>query len=132
MQDFESIALGLQSPAPKATLQRNDHLVLSHAERAVVATLPNSSAYNVILRIMEGEIEKLETLHMLSWRNKEEFERTGLIAVAARSFYTQLQNEINYHSIEFSGEQQAIQIEKAVEEMTPEEFMRKGFGLDEE
>ena len=131
MQDFESIALGLQPLPPKAAQLENDHIRLSHAEAAVVSRLPNSTEYNAILRIMEGEIEKLETEHMKSWRDKELFERTGLIAVSARAFYERFQIEINYHSSEFRGEEAAAELDRAVKEMSPEEFIRQGFGLDE-
>lgn len=127
MEDFESIALGLQPPTAKAIV-KHDHLVLSHTEMAVVSRLPNSTEYNAILRIMEGEIEKLETEHMQAWRDKELFERTGLIAVSARAFYERFQQEINYHSQEFQGNQEALQVTQQVEQMTPEEFIRLGFG----
>lgn len=127
MQDFESVAQGLRTPQPKASQMQNDHLVLSHPEASTVARLPNSPEYNVILRIMEGEIEKLETAHMKCWQDKELFERTGLIAVAARGFYEKTQQEINYHSSEFVSAQIAAVEDQAAEQMTPEEFIRKAF-----
>ena len=131
MQDFESIALGLRPRPAQAALQKNEHLALSHAEAAVVSRLPNSTEYNAILKIMEGEIEKLETEHMQNWKDKDLFERTGLVAVAARTLYERFQIEINFHSSEFRGNEAGAELDKAVEEMSPEEFIRRGFGMDE-
>jgi hypothetical protein len=80
---------------------------------------------------MEGEIEKFETEHMQAWKNKELFERTGLVAVAARSFYEKVQVEINYHASEFIGEMETAALERREEAMSPEEFIRRGFGIEE-
>jgi hypothetical protein len=129
-QDFETIALGLKPPLAKATLGTNDHIILSFAEAAVVARLPNSSEYNTILRIMEGELEKLETEHMRSWLDKEKFDRTGIGAALCRIFYERIQQEINFHSGEFMGNQASAELEQEVESMSPEDFMRKSFGVE--
>ena len=51
MEDFEQVAQGLRTAPAKAALSQNDHLRLSHSEASVVARLPNSNEYNVILRI---------------------------------------------------------------------------------
>jgi hypothetical protein len=92
--------------------------------------LPNSPTYNVILRILEGEIEKLETEHMQAWRDKDLFERTGLVAVSARMLYEKFQIEVNYHSAEFMGAMEAATTERVVAEMSPEEFIRQSFGIE--
>lgn len=128
--DYETIALGGQPSGPQETVIRNDHLVITGGESVIASRLPNSPEYNFILRIMEGEIEKLETEHMRTWKDEKLFERTGLIAVAARMFYERVQVEINHHSSEYLGDQEAEQIEQEVKEMTPEEFIRRGFGID--
>lgn len=127
MEDYESIAQGLKTNKPAPVRVQDDHLVLSHPELSTIARLPNSPEYNVLLRIMEGEIEKLETTHMKVWRDKELFERTGLIAVAARGFFESIQVEVNYHSTQFIGDVEADAIDKQVADMTPEEFIRKAF-----
>ena len=63
-----------------------------------------TSAYNVFVKIANGEIEKAETRHFQNWKDKEVFERTGLIAVALRMFFETLQQEFNHHVDEFRGE----------------------------
>jgi hypothetical protein len=98
---------------------------------ALVNRWPNSPDYNVLLRIMEGVIEKMETKHMQSWRDKELFERSGLVAVAARGFYGEVQQEINYHSSEFLGNIAQEELNKEVAQMSPEEFIRRSFGPEE-
>ena len=132
MEDFESVAQGLQAqPRGRAAMTKNDHLTLTSSEAVIVARLPNSLEYNVILRIMEGELEKMETSHMQNYLDKDLFERTGLMAVAARMFYERIQHEINYHSAEFVGNAAEAELEAAVKQMSPEEFLRQGFGIEE-
>ena len=128
--DLESIALGIQPQVSKGTVIENDHLVINRDESAIASRLPNSPDYNFILRVAEGELQKLETAHLKTWADKEMFERTGLMAVAARVFFERLQNEINFHSSEFLAEEEAEKIDQEAWEMTPEEFIRRGFGMD--
>jgi hypothetical protein len=129
MEDYESIAQGLRIPVPKAALAKNDHISLSPGDASTVARLPNSPEYNVILRIMEGELEKLETEHMQSYKDRDSFDRSGLIAVAARLFYERFQVEVNFHSSEFIGNIEDERINKEVEQMSPEEFVRRAFDV---
>ena len=128
--DFEALALGLQPEESKDAVVRNDHLVITPDESAIASRLPNSSEYNFVLRVLEGEIIKLETEHMQNWRDKDLFERTGLVAVASRMLYERFQSEINYHSSEYLGAQEAYEVEQEVAELSPEEFIRRGFGMD--
>jgi hypothetical protein len=130
VEDFEQAIEDFHIPKPKATLAKQDHIALSNAESSTVSRLPNSPTYNVVLRILEGEIEKLETEHMQAWRDKELFERTGLVAVSARMLYEKFQIEVNYHSAEFVGAMDAAANEQAIAEMTPEDFIRQGFGIE--
>lgn len=129
-QDFESIALGLRPAPPQVALSQNEHLALSHSEASVIARLPNSSEYNVILKIMEGELEKMETECFQRALEKDVFDRMGLMAAAARKFYERFQIEINWHSSEFVGSQLGNQIDAEVENMTPEELVRRAFEID--
>jgi hypothetical protein len=130
--DLEALALGLEQPTgPKEAIVRNDHLVINQAEAAIASRMPNSPEYNFSLRVLEGEIEKFETAHMKNWANKEAFERTGLIAVAARLLFERFQNEINHHSSEYLGAQEMKEFDEEVSEMSPEEFIRRGFGMDQ-
>ncbi|MGH7744524.1 MAG: hypothetical protein ACREQ5_06855 [Candidatus Dormibacteria bacterium] len=130
MEDFESAALGLKNPAAKAKSDKYEHLPLSYAELSILAQAPNSQFYNVVLRVMEGELEKLETEHMAQWKEKEKFERSGLVAVAARVFYERIQREINFHVSEFMGNEEARQEEEKAKQMSAEELVRREFGLE--
>ena len=128
--DFEALALGLKPEESKDAVIKNDHLVITADESAIASRLPNSNEYNFVLRVLEGEIIKLETEHMQNWRDKELFERTGLVAVASRMLYERFQSEINYHSSEYLGAQEAYEVEQEVAELSPEDFIRRGFGMD--
>ena len=126
-----SIRLPNQGSKAKFSAPVNQHLRLTAAEMAAIATLPNSPLYQVILRVMEGELTKLETAHMQKWGDRESFDRSGLIAVAARIFFESVQKEINYQTEEYLGiqlEQEAKQEELAT---TPEQFMRRSLGLEQ-
>lgn len=131
MEDIEAIAQGIRRPYAAPRVLENDHLKLSPEERPLAARVPNSSEYNFILRILEGELEKLETEHMRTWKDKDLFERTGIVAVAARTLYERLQIEMNYHASMYEGELEAAVAEQSAAEMTPEEFIRKSFGMEE-
>ena len=129
MEDFESIALGLRATPAKATLDASQHVRLSNPELQIVSGFPNSSQYNITLKILEGEIEKLETEHLKHYKNREEFDRTGLIAVAARLLYEKYQHEVNYHSEQYASKIEESIIDEEVKNMTPEEIIRRSFGL---
>ena len=129
MEDFESVALGLKATPAKGTLDANQHVVFSNAELQILSGFPNSAQYNINLKILEGEIEKLETEHMRSWKDKELFERTGLVAVAARKLYERYQHEVNYHSEQFNNLVEDRVIQKEVEKLTPEQILKNSFGM---
>lgn len=126
--DIEAIAQGLQIRKPKIASEAHQHIPLSDAERSIVSRLPNSAEYNIILRLLEGEIEKLETAHLKSWRDKEAFVSTGLVAVAARITYENFQKEVNYQASEFVGQRQFEEIEEEVSKMSPAAMFAKSFG----
>lgn len=100
-EDFE-----LLEPAPGLAAVSPDglHLGLNAQEKLVLVQWYGTSAYNVFVKIANGEIEKAETRHFQNWKDKEVFERTGLIAVALRMFFETLQQEFNHHVDEFRGE----------------------------
>ena len=125
-EDYESIAQGLKLDTKKA--QVNQHVSLSPNAMAIVSQLPNSPVYDTILRIMEGELEKLETEHLKHWKNTEVFDRTGLVAVAARIFYENVQKEINYFVTEYQGNREYEAAETEVAMISPEELMKRSFG----
>lgn len=130
MQDFESVALGLIPGAQRKTAVR-EHVKFSEAELVQIARAQSGDPmYLVLLRLFEGELEKLETDHLKHWKDKEMFDRTGIVAVAARTFYERIQREVNYQAEEYQANRMAVQQEQEAEEMTPEDIVRRGFGMD--
>lgn len=126
--DYESIAQGLITKAIKAA-PTEFHVSLTQGELSLAAQLPNSPAYQLILKLLEGEIQKLETEHFRSWKNTEQFTNTGFAAVAAQLLYERLQKEVNYHSSEYQGKQEFEAAEAQAEKMSPKEFFEKSFGI---
>ena len=100
-EDFD-----LLEPAPGLAPVSADlkHLALNAQEKLYLVQWYGSHAYNVFVKLANGEMEKAETRHFQNWRNKEDFERTGLIAVALRLFFESLQQEFNHQVEEFQGE----------------------------
>ena len=129
MQDFESIALGLVATPAKGNLDGKQHIEFSHSESARLAQFPNSTDYNITLKILEGECEKLETAHMRAYKDKELFERTGLIAVAARLLYEKYMKEVNYHAEKFADIEEYQAVEEEVKAMTPQQLLINQFGM---
>ena len=129
MEDFESVALGLKATPARGTLDANQHIKFSNAELQSVARFPNSGDYNITLKILEGEIEKLETEHLTHWKDTEKFDRTGLVAVAARMLYERYQMEINYHAGAFANALGEIATQEEVKNLTSEEIIKRSFGM---
>ncbi len=127
-QDFESIALGLRAQKPKAKLPVNEHLELTPAEQSIVARFPNSAEYNITLRLLEGEIQKLETEHFKCYKDEKAFLNSGLVAVAARLMYERFQKEVNFQTAEFTGQQEYQAAELEAAQMSPQDLFKKSFG----
>lgn len=127
MEDFEEVALGLQTKPAKKTPSVYEHIKMSENERSLISRLPGTPLYNTILRLMEGEIEKLETIHLQSWRDKELFNSTGLIAVAARLSFEAFQKEVLYQTEEVLGIKKNEEIVKESIQLSPEEFFKRSF-----
>jgi hypothetical protein len=130
-EDFESIALGLKPTSQKKkTLQPNQHIPLSHGQMAILASAPQSDLYQVLLVIMEGVAQKLETEHMRHWKDKELFDRSGVLAVAAQLYFEAVQHEVLYQVNEFIGREDMMVAEAEAAEMTPQDFLKRSFGID--
>lgn len=104
-----------------------DSLKLSPAEMVLLVQGVNSPFYAVLMKLFEGELEKLETTHFKTWKDKEAFERTGLFAVAARIFLERAGEEIRKQSDEFAGELEFIkkkkeQLTQSLEQQIRDEF----------
>jgi hypothetical protein len=119
--DLQPLAQGLR---PKTT-EAFKHLALNANEKLILARFAASQEYNVFLKLAMGEIEKAETEHFQSWKNKELFERSGLIAVAQRLFLERLGSEIRHQVDEFAGEVEFARTTKEISQMSPEEFIER-------
>ena len=102
-------------------------LQLTPQDKVILAQFANSPAHAVFLKLAEGEIEKAETDHFKTWKDKKEFQRTGIFAVAMRIFLERLSAEIQRQVEEFSGEvefakQKKAQLQKSPEQQIQEEF----------
>jgi len=79
-------------------------LKLTPQDLVILVNWISSPAYKVWQKLSEGIIEKSETGHFQNWKDKEAFERTGLVAVAQRLFYEEQQKEIKTQVDEFRSE----------------------------
>jgi len=104
-------------------------LKLTPGDKVVLANFYSSPAYAVLLKLMEGEIEKAETGHFKKWQDQDLFQRSGIFCVAMRTFMERLQTEIQRQVEEFAGEVEFArttksQLEKSPEEQIQDEFRR--------
>jgi hypothetical protein len=124
MDEFETGPVeGLQPIAMRDPLA----LKLSPQDLVVLATWVSSPAYKVWQKLSEGVIEKLETAHFKNWKDQDDFQRTGLVAVSARMHYEQVQLEATRAVEEFSGELDFARLKQkqlrvSVEEQIQNEF----------
>lgn len=102
-------------------------LKLTANDKVVLANGVHSPFYGVLLKLAEGEIQKLETAHFKVWKEKEAFERTGLTAVAARLFFERLQAEFARQAEEFSSEVEFAKKEQSRAQTSPEDFVLNEF-----
>ena len=102
-------------------------LQLTPQDLVILANWVNSPAYAVWQKLSEGVIEKTETAHFQNWKDKEAFERTGLVAVSQRMFYEQVQCEIKKQVDEFAGEIEFARKKVEMMKVSPEEQIVKEF-----
>lgn len=114
-------APGLQQPKAEPF----KHLGLTAGEKFVLARFFASQDWQVFVKLAMGEIEKAETEHFQAWKDKEAFERTGLVAVAQRLFLERLDKEIRHHVDEFAGEVEFARTKQEISQMSPEEFIQR-------
>lgn len=129
MEEFEMVetAEGLT-----AGREANLHVDLTPAEKVTLAQWYGSPAYNVFIKLANGEIEKSETYHFQTWKNKKLFYATGLKAVAIRDFFEKLQSEMNHQIDEFAGEVEFVKQTRLTEQTlktSPEEMIQQSFGV---
>jgi hypothetical protein len=106
---------------------RRSTLKLSDNDRLLLANWAQSAEYSIFLRLAEALIEVAETTHFKSFRDRDKFVDTGLIAVAKRDFFEQLQKEVNTQYEEFAGELEFIKTEKQNIQASPEEQIQRSF-----
>jgi hypothetical protein len=118
----------LQAPAP-GLIERSirQHVELTPSDQVALAQWYSSPAYQVFLKLSEGVIEKEETAHFQSWKDREKFELTGLVAVASRSFFEKLQIEVHHQVEEFAGEVDFARKERERNAESPESMIQRLF-----
>lgn len=114
-------------PPAEGLVGRKATLQLTENEKVMLVNWAHSAEYSVFLRLAEALIEADETKHFQLWRDKEAFERTGLVAVAQRLFFERLQKEVNTQFEEFQGELEFIKNEQEINTASPEEIIQRGF-----
>jgi hypothetical protein len=125
IEEFETGPVeGLQVPI---AMRDPRFLKLSSTEKVTLANWYGTPAYQVWMKLSQGEIEKLETSHFQNWKDKEAFERTGLLAVSARIFFERIQNECTRQMDEFSGEVEFIKQKKDLLGTSLEDQVKKEF-----
>jgi len=114
-------------PPAEGLIGRRATLQLTDTEKVMLASWARSTEYSVFLRLAEAIIEVTETKHFQLWKDKEVFERTGLVAVAQRDFFEQLQKEVNTQYSEFQGELEFLRTEQELQNESPEEAIQRSF-----
>ena len=124
---FEEFETGpVQGLAPIA-LRDPNALKLTPQDLVLLANFVGSPVYRVFQKLAEGIIEVTETGHFQNWKDKDAFERTGLVAVAQRAFYEEMQSQMLKQVEEFSSEvdfarKKKEQLKESIEDQILKEF----------
>ena len=120
MDEFETGPVeGLQPIA----MRNPETLKFTPQDLVILATWVTSPAYKVWQKLSEAVIEKQETAHFSNWKDAEAFQRTGLVAVAARMHYEAVQREAKAAVEEFAGEIDFARIKKDQVKTSPEQMI---------
>ena len=124
--DLRSDIDAIQTPLPviKQKTDRFQHKEFTQVETQMLADLANMPHYQILLSLMEGEVERGETDHFKAYKQKEEFERLGLIAVAQRLFFERIQFEVEHQKQELLGFLEEQQASEQLKKVPLEELMR--------
>lgn len=109
----------------KSQVERLQHIEFNSTEKSLLASGSTSPFYQLILRLMEGEIEKAETEHFRAYRDREQFDRLGVVAVAMRIFFERVQTEIDYQRDEYFGEVEQQQADEELKKIPAVELVRR-------
>lgn len=85
---------------------------LTDNEKQNLSTLPGSKGYEALLKIMNEVIANAESEHFAAYKDRDLFDRTGLIAVSMRAFLEEVKQEINSQVEIFRATAQAKAIER--------------------
>lgn len=121
MEEYELIA-----PA-EGLLGKQSLLNLTDNQKLALANWAASSEYAIFKVLAEGIIEAQGTAHLQCWKDKEAFERTGLVTVAMQLFYERLQKEVKHQYEEFQGEIEFAKQEQENLQESPEELIQRSF-----
>lgn len=104
-----------------------DSLKLAPSEQVLLVQGVHSPFYAILMKVFQGELEKLETAHFKTWKDKEAFERTGLLAVSARIFLERSEKEVLHQIEEFSADIDFAKKKKEILKTSLEDQIRQEF-----
>lgn len=114
-------------PAAEGLTGKQSLLNLNENQKLALANWASSTEYAIFQVLAEGIIEEQVTTHLRCWKDKDSFERTGLVAVAMQTFYERLQKEVKHQYEEFQGELEFVKQETAKDKTSPEELIQRSF-----
>ena len=109
------------------SMRNPEEMKLAPQEQVLLVQGVNSPFYQVLMKVFQGELEKLETAHFKVWKDKEAFERTGLFAVAARIFLERSEAEVKRQIDEFSSDIDFAKKKKELLKASLEDQIREQF-----
>lgn len=114
-------------PAAEGLTGKQSLLNLNENQKLALANWASSTEYAIFQVLAEGIIEEQVTAHLRCWKDKDSFERTGLVAVAMQTFYERLQKEVKHQYEEFQGELEFVKQETVKDQTSPEELIQRSF-----
>jgi hypothetical protein len=102
-------------------------LKLSPQELIMLSHFVVSPLYQIFQKLSEGIIEESETKHFKLYKEPTAFDRTGLIAVAQRLFYEELQAKMKWQVDEFNADMDFARAQKKALLASPEELIVQEF-----
>ena len=108
-------------------MRNPNELAMTNGELAILSAFAKSPAYRVWQKLSEAILEKTETGHFRNWKDKEAFERTGLVAVAQRTFYEELQLEMKRQLDDFATDYDVVKRKKEALSLSLEEQIVQEF-----
>lgn len=123
-KDIESISSPMV--VRTAASDRMNHIPFTESEIQMLVELAQMPHYQILLRLMHGEVEKAETQHFQNYLDQQKFDRLGVVAVSMRIFLERIQKEVAHMHQEFLGLLEDEQVSEQLAGITPEELIRRG------